>query len=184
MKDEEKQIFTIVEVKGFEHEGEVVTPLGSRYSTEDKIKEEVDYLNKNINEVQLETNRSSSWLYFDYQKVELLPEKTFNDKFTHFVNDKKLYLQGLRNVIIHDFDRTYSVYLSEKERIPEHPFRKAFGYNFTKFLTDNFFYQDMVEMIKKCSSEGLIKSDASKIDFYENDPTVEEKLSTKFKMKR
>lgn len=181
MKDEEKQIFTIVEVKGFDHEGEIVTPLGSRYCTEDKIKEEIDYLNKNINEVK---HDRLSWLYFDYQKVELLPEKTFNDQFTYSTDDKKLYLQGLKNVIVHDFDRTYSVYLREKERMPEKPFRKAFGRSFTKFLNDNFFYQDMVNMIKKCSAEGLIKSDASKIDFYENDPTLEEKLSTKFKMKR
>lgn len=181
MKDEEKQIFTIVEIKGFDCEGETVTPLGSRYCTEDKIKEEIDYLNKNINEVN---HDSLSWLYFDYQKVELLPEKTFNDQFTYSTDDKKLYLQGLKNVIIHDFDRTYSVYLCEKERMPEKPFRQAFGADFTKFLNDNFFYQDMINMIKKCSAEGLIKSDASKIDFYENDPTLEEKLSTKFKMKR
>lgn len=183
MKNEEKQIFTIFAVEGYFDSGETLTPLGSRYCTEEKIKEEIDYLNKNINEVNMDRD-SLSTLYFEYQKVELLPEKTFNSQFTYSTNDKKLYLQGLKNVIIHEFDRIYSVYLRDKERMPEKPFREAFSADFTKFLNDNFFYQDMVNMIKKCSAEGLIKSDASKIDFYENDPTLEEKLSTKFKMKR
>lgn len=182
MKNENKQIYTIMVVQGFDDSGETTAPLGSRYCTIEEIKEEIDFLNNNINEAH--NDLGYSWLYFEYQKVEILPQGKFNKNFNYSTNNKTLNLQGLTNFIINDFDRMYKNYTDLKKHYPEKPFRDWFGGSYEKFLTNDFYYKDMVELIKKCSEEGKIKTDASVIDFYENDLTIKETLSQKFKMKR
>lgn len=181
-KNKDAQLFTIINIETYDCEGETTLAVGSRYCTKEEIEKEVDFLNKNIQGVSEDYRSYSN--YFTYKNVKILPEGKFKNNFTFSSTDDNLNIQGIKNIILHDFDRVCSHYHHVKEYNPEKPFKDYLDRRYFDCINDKtFFYQDFVELVKSFAKEGLIKSDISKIDFYENEPSLEQKLSTKFKMK-
>lgn len=181
-KKKDAQLFTIINIEAYDCEGQTTLAVGSRYCTKEEIEREVEFLNKNIQGVSEDCSYYSN--YFTYKNVKISPEGKFKNNFTFSSTDDNLNLQGIKNIILHDFDRVCSHYNHVKEYNPEKPFKDYLDRRYFDCINDKtFFYQDFVELVKNFSKEGLIKSDISKIDFYENEPSLEQKLSTKFKMK-
>lgn len=181
-KKKDAQLFTIINIEAYDCEGQTTLAVGSRYCTKEEIEREVEFLNKNIQGVSEDYSSHSN--YFTYKNVKISPEGKFKNNFTFSSTDDNLNLQGIKNIILHDFDRVCSHYHHVKEYNPEKPFKDYLDRRYFDCINDKtFFYQDFVELVKNFSKEGLIKSDISKINFYENEPSLEQKLSTKFKMK-
>lgn len=177
-------VFVIYNIEGFDCEGENKKIVATRVSDEESIKNEVFHLNENVNNVKMPSKRLGSWNYFDYEKLDILEDNKYNSNFTFSSQkDENINKIGLKESLIHNFDRDYDYYhncehLNKYKTLKEH-----IEGQFSEYLIGNFYFSDLMEIVRELKDLGILKSDVSKLSFENTSENITNILSKKFKIK-
>ena len=180
-----KSVFVIYNIEGFDCEGESKKIVATRILDEESIKKEVSHLNKNINSVIMPSENLSNFNYFDYEMLDIQEENKYNKNFTFSsTKDENLNKAGLKESLIHNFDRNYEQY-SKSEYINKNKTLKEYlEEQFSEFLSGNFYFCDLIEIAKNLKELGILKSNISVLFFETTNENIESVLSKKFKVNK
>lgn len=141
-------------------------------------------MNENVNNVKSLSERLSSWNYFDYEKLDIQEENKYNKNFTFSSQkDGKINKAGLKESLIHNFDRNYDFYHIHEHVNKHKSLKEHIEEQFSEFLNDSFYFSDLMEIVRELKEIGILKSDISKLAFEATNENIANILSKKFKVK-
>lgn len=148
--------------------------IATRFTTDEGIQSEIDYLHKNVNNICKESDDSEIFVvnngyynYFIFEETSITPFGQYNDKFLVSSSEFDINKQAVKNLIIYSFDNVYSSYTkssyAQKKTFKEYILSSSHDYD--TFLNENFTFEDFILLLKDCSKNGLIKTDVENINF-------------------
>lgn len=148
--------------------------IATRFTTDEEIQSEIDYLHKHVNNICKDTDSSEIYAlnngyynYFTFEETSITPFGQYNEKFLASSSEFNINKQAVKNLIIYSFDNIYFSYTknsyAQKKTFKEYLFSS--GHDYDTFLNDNFTFENLISLLKDCYKDGLIKTDVENINF-------------------